>query len=239
MSELEYMPPRSPVNRGTPQAEARFEAAIEAFDALNAADPNTLEDGGALRPKELVQAERLSRWVLEVDPDASEALRLAARCQHLRRWEIPRSRYPEGRTGYLTWRKDLARFHADRAEAVLRSVGYDDDMIDRVRRINLKRSLKLDADTQTMEDALCLSFLEHELVDFSSKHADEKVVDILRKTWRKMSARGRELGTTIALDPRTTALVEAALAAEAASPDDGPRPPGSPDGEPSPSSSRS
>jgi hypothetical protein len=193
-------------------SSARLQAAIEAFDRLNSEDPNTLDDGGARRPRELVQAERLSEWIRIVRPDASEALVLAARCQHLRRWEIPRERFPQGRTGYLAWRKELARFHADSAEAVLRSVGYDEDTIERVRHIVLKRGLKVDPDTQAMEDALCLSFLEHEFSAFAAKHPDEKVVDILQKTWRKMSERGRELAMGLELGARARELLEAALA---------------------------
>ncbi len=191
--------------------DPRFRLAIEAFDRLNSEDPKRIDDAGVMRPRELVQAERLTAWVEKVDPQASVALRLAARCQHLCRWKIPRADFPEGRTGYLAWRKDLSRFHADEAERVLRDVGFDDATIEQVRRINLKRSLKLDRDAQLMEDALCLSFLEHEFAEFSERHPPEKVVDIVQKTWRKMSDRGHELAATISLDARCGALVEAAL----------------------------
>src|SRR5215471_10765287 len=138
----------------------RFARAISAFDRDNAEDPTTIRVGGADRPRELVQAERLSAWVDRLRPDAPEALRLAARCQHLRRWEIPRNTYPDGRIGYLEWRKALLRFHADRSTEILRRTGYDDETIGRVRTINQKRGLKMDRDVQTMEDALCLVFLE-------------------------------------------------------------------------------
>src|SRR5882672_1667849 len=141
----------------------RFAQAIAAFDRANAEDPVSLPAGSEARPRELLQAERLSTWVARLRPDAPEALRLAARCQHLRRWEIPRTTYPDGRIGYLEWRKALARFHADRSTEILRSAGYDDDTIERVRAINQKRGLKIDPDVQTMEDALCLVFLEYEL----------------------------------------------------------------------------
>src|SRR5262249_40124494 len=160
--------------------------AIASFDRANAEDPVSIDVDGCRRPRELVQAERLSLWVGRLQPDASEALKLAARCQHIRRWEIPRATYPEGRIGYLEWRKALSRFHADRASDILREAGYDDATIEHVRTINHKRGIKQDADVQTIEDALCLVFLEHEFEDFAAKHPKEKVVDILQKTWRKM-----------------------------------------------------
>lgn len=189
--------------------DERFQAAIAAFDRENARDPNH-ELG---RPRELVQAERLSAWVDKLAPEAPEALRLAARCQHLRRWEIARTKYPEGRVGYLRWRTELARFHADEAAKILSAVGYDRETIDRVRKINAKQGLKSDPDVQTMEDALCLSFLEHELETFSGKHPDEKVIEILERTWKKMSPRGHAaalaLAASLAEHPRS--LVELAV----------------------------
>jgi hypothetical protein len=226
VSEFEYMPRGSPVNRAMVPPhphESRLNRAIAAFDELNAADPRRLEDRGVARPLELVQAERLSVWVERVDPDASEALHLAARCQHVCRWKIPRDSHPDGRTGYLAWRKELARLHADTAERVLRSVGYDDHMVERVRSINLKRSLKRDPEAQAMEDALCLSFLEHELEAFAERHPRDKVVSILRKTWGKMGPRGHALAASLKLSEASRQLVEAALAD-----------PSPPEGEPEP-----
>lgn len=165
-----------------------------------------------MRPRELVQAERLSTWVLRLEPGASEALRLAARCQHLRRWEIPRDSYPAGRLGYLEWRKALGKFHADHAAAILTGVGYDSDVVERVRTINQKKALKLDPDVQTMEDALCLVFLEYEADEFARKHPPEKVVDILRKTWRKMSERGQREALALPMSDGLRDLVKRALA---------------------------
>ncbi len=190
----------------------RFDAAVAAFARANAADPHQLMDHGVSRPREVVQAERLAAWIDRVAPNASEPLRLAAHCQHLCRWEIPRATYPEGRTGYLQWRKDLSRFHASRAGEILRSVGYDDAIIERVADINQKRALKLDPDVQTMEDALCLAFLEHELEDFSTKHAPDLVVDILKKSWRKMSDAGHERALALPLSESVKPLVLRALA---------------------------
>jgi hypothetical protein len=189
----------------------RFEAALRRFALANAEDPTMIDDSGVLRPRELVQAERLAKWVERLNPDASEPLRLAARCQHLERFRIPRGTFPDGRTGYLMWRKELGRFHADRSRDILRSVGYDEETIERVRSINQKKSLKLDSDVQTMEDALCLAFLEHEIDDFAVKHADDKVVDILAKTWRKMSNRGHAEALRLPLSERVGVLVARAV----------------------------
>jgi hypothetical protein len=194
------------------EAREKFQRATRLFELANSEDPNRVLDAAVERPREVVDAERLVRWVMRLEPDASEALHLAAHCQHLERWRIPRSSYPEGRTGYLLWRKELGRFHAERSGEILRSVGYDDATIERVRNINLKKALKLDADVQAMEDALCLSFLEHEIDEFAAKHADDKVVDILGKTWRKMSDRGHAEARRLRYSDRIAALVEKALA---------------------------
>src|SRR5688572_4702692 len=148
----------------------RRSRAIAAFRALNAQDPHRILDGGLERPKELVAAERLAAWVGRLEPAPSEALVLASHCQHLCRWELPRGDFPEGRIGYLTWRKALARRHADRAAETLRGVGYGEELIAEVRAINLKQGLHANPDTQTIEDALCLSFLEFELDEFAAKH---------------------------------------------------------------------
>jgi hypothetical protein len=192
----------------------RLSRAIAAFDAENARDPNALTENGISRPRELVQAERLSRWVVRLAPDASEPLRLAARCQHLRRWEIPRGAYAEGRIGYLEWRKALGKFHADRAAEILRAEGYDEATIERVRTIAQKKGIKVDSDVQTMEDALCLAFLENEIGDFAVKHPADKVVDILRKTWRKMSPQGHDEALRLPLPQGILDLVSRALQAE-------------------------
>jgi hypothetical protein len=194
-------------------ADERFERARALFDELNAADPVREIEGGSERPRLLLQAERLSAWVHRLDPHASEALRLAARCQHLERWKIPRTDFPEGRVGYLKWRTKLGQFHAARAAEVLRSVGYDEELVARVDRIVRKQGITTDGDAQTMEDALCLVFLEHEFDAFMQKYPDEdKAVDILQKTWAKMSARGHDAALTLPLGDAAKALVARALA---------------------------
>ncbi|MBX3125995.1 MAG: DUF4202 domain-containing protein [Polyangiaceae bacterium] len=193
-----------------------FETAIRELDRLNAEDPTTVLVEGQRRPRQLVHAEWLSGWVERLDPEASEALRLAARAQHLMRFRIPRDDFPEGRTGYLEWRKAAARFHASEAEQVLARAGYDKRVMAEVRRIILKQGIKQYPDVQTMEDALCLSFLERELAVFAAKHDEDKVVHILLSTWKKMSERGQEhaLALKASLPPALGALLDRALASE-------------------------
>jgi hypothetical protein len=190
---------------------ARFDLAIAAFDRENAEDPQTIEVAGVARPRELVDAERLSAWVQRLVPDASEALRLAARCQHIRRWQIPRGSFPAGRVGYLQWRTQLGRFHADTATRLLEEVGYERELIDAVRRINLKQGLHSNPDSQTIEDALCLVFLEFEFSEFCAKHPVEKVIEVVRKTWKKMSAKGHELALTLPFSPASLEIIKRAL----------------------------
>jgi len=190
-----------------------IQEAIDRFNELNAQDPNTLLIDGQARPKELVFAERLEAWVLRMHPTASDALRLAARSQHLQRWSVPRSDYPDGRVGYLKWRKDLSKKHADLATGVLEDLGAPEELIAALRSINLKEGLKTNPDTQAIEDALCLSFLEHEFSTFVEKYDDEKVIDIVQKTWRKMSEPAHEMALTLALDGRAKELVGRALGA--------------------------
>ncbi len=193
--------------------QSMIEQAFRRFDEMNSRDPKQIEVDGTRRPRELSLALSLYSWVKRVQPQAGPALLLASRCQHLMRFSMPRSEYPEGRVGYLKWRKELSRKHADLATKELFDVGFDQAVIDQVRKINLKQELKTDPDCQAMEDALCLSFLEQEYPVFCDKHGDEKVIDIVRKTWRKMSERGHKLALELPLEGRAKDLVEKALSA--------------------------
>src|SRR5262245_41082033 len=140
--------------------DQRFQAAIARFDAANAEDPNKERFQGREYPKELLYAERMTAWLERLAPDASEALQLAVRSQHLCRWKIPRDQYPRDRTGYLRWRTDLQKFHAEQAGNILHEVGYDETLIARVQSLLRKQRLKQDPETQTLEDVACLVFLE-------------------------------------------------------------------------------
>lgn len=168
---------------------AHFAEAMRRFDAANAMDPNAESWQGRSFPKELLYAERMTHWLAQLDPNASEPLQLAARCQHIRRWEIPRDRYPMDRVGYLRWRTALYEHHAAFASDILREVGYHPTTIDRVASMLRKKNLKQDSDAQTLEDVACLVFLEFYFADFAKGHEAHKVVAILQRTWKKMSPR--------------------------------------------------
>jgi Domain of unknown function (DUF4202) len=185
----------------------QFQAAIEKLDAANAQDP-TLISGA---PAELVYARRMTDWLHRLYPDAAEALQLAARAQHIRRWKIPRSRYPMTRQGYHQWRTTLYSFHADEAEKILREVDYDNIIIERVRSLLRKEKLKADPQTQALEDVACLVFLENYFADFALKHDEKKVIDILRRTWKKMSDHGQAAALQLPLPAEARRLVEMAL----------------------------
>ena len=186
----------------------KFTAAIRRFDEENARDPHR-EDG---QPRELLYAERLNRWVLRLRPDASETLQLAARCQHLCRWEIPREKYPMTRPGYLKWRADLKKFHAEKSGAILRDVGYDPETIRAVQELNLKKNFPADPDVRVLEDALCLVFLEFQFAPLAARSDDEKMVNALRKSWEKMTEAARAEALKLTYGDREKKLIAAALA---------------------------
>ena len=189
----------------------RLQAALACFDAANAEDPSTEVFNDTVYPKELLYAQRMTAWLTTVAPEASEALRLAVRCQHIRRWSIPRQTYPMDREGYLRWRTTLARFHADTAATILRDVGYDEATITRVQTLLRKERLKRDPEVQCLEDVICLVFLEHYLADFAHQHAEDKILDILRKTWEKMSPYGQAIARAMPMSPDAQRLVAHAL----------------------------
>jgi hypothetical protein len=175
----------------------KYLAVMLLIDQANVADPVTVEYHGNIYPKEVLYADHHSCWLLTLQPDASECLRIAAKTQHICRWEIPRADYPMNRTGYLKWREDLKRFHAERAGALMTEAGYDAENIERVQSLNLKKQLKTDPDCQTLEDALCLTFLELGFDDLIAKYDEAKVLSIVQKTVVKMSEAGKEMIGTI------------------------------------------
>lgn len=185
---------------------SRLEAALARFDAVNAEDPR--QDAG--EPAELVYARRMTGWLERLAPGAPEELRLAVRAQHIGRWRLPRDRFPEGRAGYKRWRSACARMHADTAAAILGELGYPAPAIDRVRDLLTKKGLGRDPEVQVLEDVACLVFLEHGLADFARKHARDKLIDIVRKTWAKMSPQGRAAAAALELPPDLAALLAAA-----------------------------
>jgi hypothetical protein len=205
----------TPRKRG-PSAELanygpRFSEAFRRFDEENRADPNLVVVEGVAHPQELLYAERLTEWVLRLAPQASEHLLLAARSQHIRRWTIPRASYQMTRAGYLKWRADLKQFHAAQSAKILGEVGYGEEMIQRVRDLNLKKLLGRDADSQILEDALCLVTLRYQLTDLVAKTEPGKMIEILRKTWNKMSQTARNHALALTYSNTEKRLIEQAL----------------------------
>ena len=190
---------------------ARFREAIRRFDEMNAADPHHEVVDGVPQPRELVQARRLSDWVMTLAPEASESLRLAARCQHLCRWMIPRASHEMTRAGYHQWRNELKRFHAGKSSGVLRAVGYADGIIARVQDLNLKKNFPTDAECRVLEDALCLVFLQFQLTDLAAKTEDGKVINALQKSWKKMTPLGHEHALKLEYGTRERDLLDRAL----------------------------
>ncbi|MDR6195368.1 DUF4202 domain-containing protein [Siphonobacter sp. SORGH_AS_0500] len=190
----------------------KLDKAFALFDAYNAQSPETVISEGETIPAELFYAQKLYDWVIKLDPQASEPLLLASRCQHIGRWVIPRSDYPDGRVGYLKWRSDLAKFHAEKSAELLREAGYDEATIERVRTINLKQRIKTDPEVSTIENALCLVFLTYQYDDLIEKMGEEKMIPILQKTWNKMTAPGHEAALKLSYSNTGKALIEKALA---------------------------
>lgn len=189
-----------------PHARAR-----ESIDFAHGADPGRDADG---RPAELAYADRMEAWVARLEPAAAPLLRLAARCQHLERWRVPRTTFPDGRAGYLAWRKSLYDKQADRARALMEAAGIPAEEAARAAAWVAKKGLRSDPGAQALEDAACLVFLENEIGAFARQHADyprEKFVDILRKTWRKMGPRAREFALGLPLAPEIASLVREAV----------------------------
>ena len=185
----------------------RLARVLARIDELNSQDPH--REAG--RPHELLDAERVTQWVLHLNPAAPDALRIAARGQHVCRWTIPRDQYPRNRQGYLKWREVLKQFHAKKVGELMEDAGYAADEIARVQAIMSKRLLPGDADTQTLEDALCLVFLEHEFADMRRKTAEETFLGIVRKTWAKMSPQAKAEVGTLSFSPEDRAVLERAL----------------------------
>jgi hypothetical protein len=190
-----------------------FERARGLVDAAHAADPGRAPDG---RPAELAYADGMEKWVVRVVPDARPILRLAARCQHLERWTVPRGSFPDGKAGYLAWRKSLYAKQSERARQLLLSAGVSEGDAAEAATWVSKAEMRTNAGSQALEDAAVLVFLESEIGAFAAQHAEyprEKFVDILRKTWRKMSPRARELALALDLPPAIAALVREAAGA--------------------------
>lgn len=189
----------------------RFETAIAIIDKKNAEDPNNYQVSGLEYPKELLYSQRMTRKLLQFDSNASKALQIAARAQHICRWKIGRKEFPMDRVGYLKWREELKKMHAELTGEILEQVGFDAQFVDRVQKIILKKLIKKNEESQTLEDVICLVFLDYYFDEFAAKHTAEKIIDILKKTWVKMSDKGHEAALKIPFSEKSLALVKQAI----------------------------
>ncbi len=181
------------------------------IDLFNSQDPRSIEVGGENMPYELAYGLRMTEMLHLYAPDASLHLQIAARGQHMGRWNIPRNSFPMDRAGYLKWRSKLKVYHADALADVMTKNGFGDDDIEQVRSIIIKKGLKSDAQAAMLEDVVCLVFLKYYLEDFAAKHEEEKVVDILRKTWGKMTPGCHQWALSMNFSPSASVLIKKAL----------------------------
>ena len=191
-----------------------FEKALKEIDRFNSQDPRQQIVDGISYPQELVYSKLLTEWVLKLDPEASEALRIAACGQHISRWTVPRAEYPADRFGYLRWREDLKAFHAEQVVGILREVGYEEDFVQLVKFLVLKKNIKKDTDAQTLEDALCLVFFETQFMTLMERTPVDKMKSLVRKTWKKMGAKGRVMALQMNLPFEEKHFLESALTVE-------------------------
>jgi hypothetical protein len=193
-------------------AADKFSRAIATFDSYHQRDPNTETENGKVFRRELLYAIRMTEHLSKLAPDAGEAVKLAARCQHIGRWEIAREQFPMDRKGYLQWRNAEKIHHAAIAEKILIDCGYDREAINEVKTLLLKKGVQTNAGPQLLEDVACLVFIEHYLAEFAAKHDDEKVIDILRKTLKKMSDTGKAAAGALKIPRDIRSLLEQAIA---------------------------
>lgn len=191
----------------------KLDKVFEAIDEINAQDPNLEVSEGHKIPKELLYGQRMTAALSSFDKNASTPLQIAARGQHIRRWAIARSEYPMDRKGYLQWRTQLKMMHAGIIEEIMKKHSYSEDEIKTVKDLLMKKGLKSNQDTQTLEDVICLVFLQYYIDDFAKGKDQVKMIDILKKTWGKMSEKGHEAAQKLSLSPTTSALVSKALSA--------------------------
>ncbi len=189
----------------------RFTKVIAAIDAANACDPRMVEIDGRQEPAELIYGQRMTETLTRMAPDATECLRIAARGQHIERWKLPRRTYPEGRAGYLQWRKDQRKYQAMRLGELMAAEGYGADDIARVGVLIRKERMKIDADVQMLEDVICVMFFEHYLREFMTRVEEEKLADILAKTWNRMSELGHQHTLKLELPPLVPQLLKRRL----------------------------
>ncbi|WP_298715749.1 DUF4202 domain-containing protein [uncultured Oceanisphaera sp.] len=191
--------------------DSRLQQVLALIDAENREDPNQELADGQHWPKEYLYSCRMSDTLAQFMPNAPELLQIACRAQHIKRWSIPRSDYPMDKAGYKRWRTDLAQFHGDLTANLMAKVGYGEDEQQRVKELLLKKQLKRDPLVQALEDVICLVFIRYYLADFATRHQEDKLIDIIGKTWGKMSPDGHAAALQVPLAPAMQALVGKAL----------------------------
>ncbi len=189
-----------------------YDKAMQAIDIENSKDPNMDELDGNPVPKELLYSRRMTQWIEKISPSPSIELLLAARAQHICRWTTPRSEYPEGRSGYLKWRNDLKKFHAQKLGDIMAAAGFGQDQIHKAKDLLMKKNFSKDKEGQVLEDAACLVFLEYEFNKFSAKTEEDKMVDIVKKTWVKMSPLAQQMAQSLSMSDEQKSIVGKALA---------------------------
>jgi hypothetical protein len=197
--------------------QQKFKKAMELMDQANGEDPNLVEADGKSWPKELLYSHRMSEMLQRFKPETDDAMKLAIHAQHIKRWKTPRDSYPEGRTGYLQWRTGLYKFHAETAAQIMEEAQYDQESIERAKKAIGKKALKVNRDSQLLEDIADLVFIEHYMLEFAEKHpeySEEKWLDIIRKTWAKMSQEAQDyaLSGAVTLPEPLVPLIQKALA---------------------------
>lgn len=197
------------------QSSTRLNKVLVAIDEVNQKDPNSTIINHQHKPKELVYGQYMTACLNEYWPNANEKLQIAVRAQHIKRWHLPRTEFPIGKQGYLTWRKELGKFHAEMAKQIMIANGYDKNDAEQTAGIIRKEKLKSNSDSQTLEDVACLVFLQYYFDEFAAKYTEvnneEKIIRIVQLTWKKMSERGHEIALSLTLPDHLAALVNKAL----------------------------
>lgn len=193
-------------------SEQKLQAVIDAIDEINQQDVNITHFEGQDHPKELLYGRLMSQCLNQYWPNANENLQIAVRAQHIKRWHMPRKDFPMDRAGYLTWRKELGKFHASLTRQIMVNHGYDSEAADATSAIIRKEKIKANQDSQTLENVACLVFLSYYFDDFAKQHDEEKIISILQKTWRKMSEEGHKIALSLTLPEHLGKLVAKALA---------------------------
>jgi hypothetical protein len=190
-----------------------YDKALEAIDAAHAQDPkqHTTSDGSTI-PYELHYAQKMTHYLSLRDPDASSALRLAIRAQHLRRWEVPRDSYPMTKVGYYAWRTYLKKRQAELVEEICTAAGIEKEEAEKVGSLVRKEDLKTDEETMVLEDVACLVFLDDQFEGFKEGYDEDKVVTIVKKTWVKMTDKGHGLALQIPMSDDSKRIIGRALA---------------------------